>query len=106
MSEDFEEFIEYYLRKSNETFLNQLKEKLIKENYPLKQINEISQISAILLEDYFIDIIDMIKITSLKQKFSFESETVSSETEIAFISKSNYFEWIRKEDEKLKYKKR
>ena len=40
----------------------------------------------------------LIKLTALKQKLSSDYETVSSETEIAFVSKPNNFEWVQKKD--------
>ena len=135
VSNDFEEYIEYYIKKSNDKFLEKLKEKLVKEEFSMRQINQILSIIKILLNEYYFDKIEMIKnyklnaleetselaeylpktilwdlsdylikLTALKQKFSFENETVSSETEIVFISKTNNFEWIKKQNEKFKYK--
>lgn len=133
VSNDFEEYIEYYIKKSNDKFLEKLKEKLVKEEFSMRQINQILSIIKILLNEYYFDKIEMIKnyklnaleetselaeylpktilwdlsdylikLTALKQKFSFENETVSSETEIVFISKTNNFEWIKKQNEKFK----
>ena len=133
-SADFEEFIKYSMEKSNETFLQELKEKLPKKEYNKKQTKEIISICEKLIskthqkitkniKKYKVnafsetsestnhlpkivlwDLSDyLIKLTALKQKLSPYSETVSSETEIAFIQKTHNFKWVKKENGTFKY---
>lgn len=45
----------------------------------------------------------LIKLTGLKQKISSELETVSIETDVSQITKSNNFKWIKRNSEKIKY---
>ena len=44
----------------------------------------------------------LIKITALKQKLSSELETVSSETDIAIVTKVNNFKWEKHGNVKFK----
>lgn len=130
VSRDFEEYILEYVNESHIIFLEELKEKLIKEKgYTKEQIKNLIDICKLIIEDTYSDFNEtikkfkhdsikdtsesaeflpkfihwnladyLIKLTALKQKFSSENETVSSETEIAFITKQNYFEWVQKEN--------
>ena len=134
-SDNLKEYIEYYIEKSNETFLLELAEKLHEEKYNDEQLKEILTISEKLIDktyskisqtiknyklnalneasesaDYLPkmiiwDLADyLIKLTALKQKLSSDYETISSETEIAFINKTHNFKWVKNDNETFKYK--
>ena len=133
-SDNFKEYIECYIEKSNETFLLELEEKLHEEkfndeqlkeiltisgklidktyskisqtikNYKLNALNEASESADYLPKMILWDLADyLIKLTALKQKLSSDYETVSSETEIAFINKTHNFKWVKNDNETFKY---
>lgn len=127
VSANFEEYIHEYINESKRTFINEFKHKLTKmklnktdemlkisfelidniyadigqhiENFRIQAIYNASEFTENLPRQIHWDLANhLIKLTALKQKFSTESETVSSETEIAFITKTNGFEWVKKEE--------
>ena len=68
------------------------------QNFKINGIYDTSEFAEYLPKQIHWDLANyLIKLTALKQKFSSDNETVSSETEIAFITKHNHFEWIQKD---------
>ena len=74
------------------------------KKYKVNAFSETSESTNHLPKIVLWDLSDyLIKLTALKQKLSPYSETVSSETEIAFIQKTHNFKWVKKENGTFKY---
>ena len=75
------------------------------KDYKLNALYEASESTDYLPKMILWDLADyLIKLTALKQKLSSDYETVSSETEIAFINKTHNFKWVKNDNETFKYK--
>ena len=128
ISSDFEDFIknnlidaneeilinvEWYLKNNNirnseeilKVLKNELKSRFLDltetiDNYKLNMIEDTSYSCEYVPRQLLCDFADsLIKLTALKQKLSLELETVSSESDIALITKASNFEWIKYNDE-------
>lgn len=106
-------YMEYYLNKKNienatdiiETLRSELDLRFIDlsssiNNFKLNSIEYTSSCCEYLPRQLLCDFADsLIKLTALKQKISLDLETVSSESDIALITKSDKLKWIRYTEE-------
>lgn len=124
VSDDFEEFIKTNLKNANKDILNNLEWFLMEKNIEnsneiLDKIKDELDLSFsdlnYLIDNYKINTIQkmansceyvprqvlcdfansLIKLTALKQKLSLDLETVSSESDIALITKTTNFKWVK-----------
>lgn len=130
INDEFEDYIKQYIDNSNEHVLNDFQYWLFAQNVEnaheiyeiLKHIltieysdytdfinfnkfttlNHTSELCEYLPRKLLCDFADyLIKLTALKQKISLDLETVSSESEILLITKSNKPKWVKSSDEIL-----